>query len=63
MCDFRCLMEDVVDRLLEVVEAEARSCSMDIDLVEVAHARQNSSKLCFPLTYSRFWVRHASLGL
>ena len=39
------MKEEVINRLKSFIESEARSCSMDFDLVEIAHARQSSSKL------------------
>ena len=39
------MMEDVINRLKEFIEEEARSCSMDSDFVEIAYTRQSSSKL------------------
>ncbi len=39
------MMEDVINRLKTFIEEETRSCSMDFDFVEIARARQSSSKL------------------
>ena len=38
-------MNGIITKLQQFLENEARSCSMDFDLVEIAHARQSSSKL------------------
>ena len=43
------MKEDVIYRLKEFIEEEARSCSMDSDFVEIAYTRQSPSKLGYAL--------------
>lgn len=37
--------QDIIKRLSAFIENETRLCSMDFDFVEIARARQSSSKL------------------